>query len=264
MSREFTVPLLTETYDVAAIAHRIFMAHGLETCLFGSTACTLFGMSRTPNDVDLIVLTRDHQQEQLKQLLVNAHSAFYLLPSRDPEATYRVLWYRLGGYRRRLKVDILLPGILDIPDVPPSSIKWMRGLPAMPLMPLLMLKLQGWWDHQLSDRDIYVLKQHNDRWDVEEMLVIALESGECVRESSLNWVPEQMIRDARLRVEHYVERHPHTARGWQKVGLLWEAEDEEDEGKEEGVVDGHEKKDIFGTNGVGEVIYGVNNMRLSW
>lgn len=165
-----------------------------------------------------------------------------------------------------MKVDILLPGILDIPDVPPSSIKRMRGLPAMPLMPLLMLKLQGWWDHQLSDRDIYVLKQHNDRWDVEEMLVIALESGERVGESSLSWIPEQMIRDARLRVERFVEGYPHTARGWQKVGLLWEAEDEEDEEKEEGVSDGHEKEDNFGTetDGVGEVIYGVNNLRLSW
>ena len=83
---------LDEIYDVAEQAVDIFRSHDLHTCLFGSAACSLYGVNRTPNvssgfphgvrdllaellgvlmrlmqDVDLVVLTKNYDQEELKQ-----------------------------------------------------------------------------------------------------------------------------------------------------------------------------------------------------
>lgn len=70
----------------------------------------------------MVILTSRYTQEELKNLLVRYNPGFYLVASKDPLATYRVLWFRLTGYHRSCKGDLLLPGTMNIPYVDPSRI----------------------------------------------------------------------------------------------------------------------------------------------
>lgn len=84
-----------ELRDVAAKAVSIFASANLSCCLMGSLACKLYGTTRAPNDVDLIVLTSAHAQEPLKRMLAAADRNFTLVASKARFATYKVVWYRL-------------------------------------------------------------------------------------------------------------------------------------------------------------------------
>ena len=80
---------------------------------------------------------------------------FYTMPSVDPSATYRKLYYRLPapeGRFRSCKVDILVPGTLSIPKLSRRRIERIRGIPVLPFCVLLILKIQGWRDHGKSLR----------------------------------------------------------------------------------------------------------------
>ncbi|RDX52256.1 hypothetical protein OH76DRAFT_1377624 [Lentinus brumalis] len=221
---------LDEIYDVTEKAVDVFRDHGLRSCLFGSAACSLYGVDRTPNDVDLVVLTFDYDQEQLKQLLVDNDRDFYLVPSRNPSATYRILWCRLpgssgrrgrgrGSAQRSCKVDILIPGVLNIPDLPRRRIKMISGIPTMPLIPLLLLKLQGWSDHRDSSRADMQEKQYVDAEDILELLDIAVERGQEVWQANLSWMPQGLIRDSEARVEDFMEEYPDSTMDWEAVGF---------------------------------------------
>ncbi|KAJ3790374.1 hypothetical protein GGU10DRAFT_419427 [Lentinula aff. detonsa] len=161
----------------------------LDCCLVGSVACFAYGMSRTPNDIDMVVLTSRYTQERLKSFLVHLDARFYLIASKDPSATYRVLWFRLPGYHRSCKVDLLLPGIMNIPSVDPnrvvriqdsmnvlnspgyaSSLTLSTDYPLMPFLPLLLLKLQAWQDHGESPKLFMRQKQPTDVRDIQELL----------------------------------------------------------------------------------------------
>ncbi|KAI0325240.1 hypothetical protein GY45DRAFT_1374894 [Cubamyces sp. BRFM 1775] len=164
----------------------IFACRGLKCCLVGSVASYEYGVPRTPNDIDLVVLTSLYEQETLKSMLVTADSSFYLVRSRNPYATYKVLWYRstsAGAYSPSWKVDILLPGIMNIPNVPHDRIvsKSPHHIPLMPLIPHLLLKLQAWSDHRASHRSDQRMKQYTDVRDIDQLLDIVLRSGEHVR-----------------------------------------------------------------------------------
>ncbi|KAJ8473054.1 hypothetical protein ONZ51_g8102 [Trametes cubensis] len=215
-------PTSEEILYVADKAVDTFRDRRLRCCLFGSTACYLFGVSRTPNDVDLVVFTNRYDAEELKEMLVEDDSDFYLVPSRNPTASYSVLWYRLPSSRRRrrkCKVDILVPPTLNIPHVPGRRIKIISDLPLMPLIPLLLLKLQGWSDHRESHREDMQEKQYVDVQDISELLEIAIDRGQDVRQDNLGWIPEQLRQDAQDRVWDFVEEYPDTAENWMMVGF---------------------------------------------
>ncbi|KAI0649671.1 hypothetical protein C8Q79DRAFT_338513 [Trametes meyenii] len=201
----------------------IFRSYNLRCCLFGSTACNLFGVSRTPNDVDLVVFTERYDQEDLKSILVEEDSDFYLVNSRDPTADYQVLWYRLPsgrrGARRACKVDILVPGILNIPFVPRRRIKVILQLPVMPLIPLLLLKLQGWSDHRESYRADMQEKQYVDVEDIDELLQIAIDRGQSAWQDNLNWVPRELLDGAQQHVYDYVAEYPDSSEDWEAIGF---------------------------------------------
>ncbi|KAL0562653.1 hypothetical protein V5O48_019431, partial [Marasmius crinis-equi] len=139
---------------------------GLSCCLVGGVACTAYGMTRTPHDVDMIVMGWEYDEEDLKQRVTAMNPAFYTLPSQDPSATYRVLFYRFpdtGGISysttHKCKVDLLLPKdatAMRIPTVPVDRM-WQNTshnppFPLMPPLPTLLLKLQAWQDHRESDK----------------------------------------------------------------------------------------------------------------
>ncbi|KAI0672034.1 hypothetical protein C8Q78DRAFT_1024590 [Trametes maxima] len=194
--------------DIARSAINIFARRGLKCCLVGSVASYAYGVPRVPKDVDLVVLTTHYDQETLKEMLVAADSRFYLVPSRKLFATYKVLWYRsdLGYYGSRYKVDILLPGIMNIPNVPHQHVvyKAPHNLPLMPLIPHLLLKLQAWDDHRLSARNDFLAKMPTDRSDIDQLLAIVCRSGERVDSLTLRWLPESMLTAARARLGKYL------------------------------------------------------------
>ncbi|KAI0658186.1 hypothetical protein C8Q70DRAFT_918106 [Cubamyces menziesii] len=185
----------------------IFASRGLKCCLVGSVASYGYGVPRTPNDIDLVVLTNLYGQETLKSMLVAADSSFYLVPSRNPRATYKVLWYRNAAtFSLSWKVDILLPGIMNIPNVPRDRIvsKSPHHIPLMPLMPHLLLKLQAWSDHRASHRSDQRFKQYTDVRDIDQLLDIALRRREHIRSASLDWLPQSMITAAITRLRSFV------------------------------------------------------------
>ncbi|KAI0325837.1 hypothetical protein GY45DRAFT_1329788 [Cubamyces sp. BRFM 1775] len=215
-------PTSDEILEIADQAVDIFRNRRLRCCLFGSTACHLFGVSRTPNDIDLVVFTNQYDAEELKEILVEEDSDFYLVPSRNPRASYSVLWCRLrssGRRRRKCKVDILVPPTLNIPNVPGRRIKIISDLPVMPLIPLLLLKLQGWYDHRESHREDMQEKQYVDVDDISELLQIAIDRGQDVRQDNLGWLPERMREDAQGHVWDFVEEYPNMADNWTMVGF---------------------------------------------
>ena len=120
-----------------------------------SCLCILKLLPLGRQDVDVVVMNAEdfgYDAETIKYELTRANPRFYLVDSRDPHATHRVLWYRLGGPNstRRCKVDVLVPGLLSIPRIDSSDFLYPENQPAIMLMPfttLLILKLRGWWDH---------------------------------------------------------------------------------------------------------------------
>ncbi|KIP07745.1 hypothetical protein PHLGIDRAFT_407778 [Phlebiopsis gigantea 11061_1 CR5-6] len=218
-------PTKQEVLNVAREAISVFSSHGLSCYLVGGVACALFGNSRNPNDVDLVVLTSLYGQESLKRLLVDRPgSKFYLVPACTPGATYKVLWYRLRGsllYSRSraldsCKVDILIPGIMNIPSVPRDKILHIDSLPVMPIIPLILLKLQAWEDHRNSDKSYYREKQWTDVADLERMLPIAVRQGASLAKDA--WLPRTFVSAAKTRVENYLMVYSGQASMWEAIG----------------------------------------------
>lgn len=148
-------------------------------------------------------------------------SSFYTVASKDPFATYRVLYYRLG-IRRSCKVDVLLPGIMNIPDVPIPRIVCRRRvseLPLMPFLPLLLLKLQAWMDHCAAEKYYLRAKQYVDVRDINDLLELAVsEYGVDVAKDG-KWLPESFMSAAKKRVRAYVQKFPDSAQNWRGLGF---------------------------------------------
>ncbi len=178
-------------------------------------------------DVDLVVLSTAYTQEALKELLVREDSQYTLVRSRNPRAAYRVLWYRIPGTYQRCNVDILIPGSLNVPDVPHEHIvtKAPHYLPAMPLLPQLLLKLQGWSDHRASPRTDMQFKQYYDVRDIEALLAIVCRRRLRIYDEDAQWIPETMIADSLKTLQEYVVYgSPYSAADWRELGFELPAE----------------------------------------
>ncbi|EIN09003.1 hypothetical protein PUNSTDRAFT_68008 [Punctularia strigosozonata HHB-11173 SS5] len=200
-------PTASEIRQVARVTVDIFASHNIPCCLFGGAACALYGTTRTPGDVDLVVFTKSHTQEELKRLLESKNSSFYTVAAKTPGATYRVLWYRIpgtttfGGLPKLCKVDILVPPTLNIPWVPPERIERIDGIPVMPILPLLLLKLQGWEDHTEAHQTHLRLKQTDDVRDIKELRRIAARRGIDLQTTKPeSWMSSALLDQARVRL----------------------------------------------------------------
>lgn len=223
----FVKPTPEEIRKTARAAVSALEKNNLKACLFGSAACAIYGMeNRVPNDVDLIVLTNTIEQEQIKRLLVSTDNDFFLVPSTNPRANYRVLWYNLDPYKvsdgaTRCKVDVLVPGVLSIPNIPPRLICFEQTYPDIPLTPfftLLLLKLRGWWDHLTDHREYMWEKVPFDERDIEELLELAVEEYE-VHLQKERWLPMWLIEESEERARYFVIHCPDTTDAWSEIGL---------------------------------------------
>jgi hypothetical protein len=109
-------------------------------------------------------------QEDIKEAIVAADpDRFILKATRDPTATYRVLYYSVStstAPSSSSKVDILLPGVMHLPALPTSLITWKNELPLVPFSVLILQKLQGWDDHRNAVEDRYIKKAPVDAQDL--------------------------------------------------------------------------------------------------
>ncbi|TDL18252.1 hypothetical protein BD410DRAFT_504607 [Rickenella mellea] len=189
---------------------------GFQSAFVGGVACRLFGNTRDPADIDIVVLDNSYSQESMKAMLVGQNDKFYLVRSKNPYATYRVLWYRLSSYRS-CKVDLLQPGVMNIPTVDASRIKTIDGIPVMPFSVVLLLKLQAWSDHRVALKSYLRVKQHTDVADILRLLPIAKTRKVKPREDS--WLPSSFITAAEGRVTSFVTNFPASGEGWKALGF---------------------------------------------
>ncbi len=169
-----------------------------------------------PQDVDIIVLNANQPQESLKAELARVDPRFYLVRSKDPFASYKVLWYRLSN-GRSCKVDVLQPGVMNIPSVEPEYIEHIDYIPLMPLSAVLLLKLQGWTDHRAASKNYLRKKQHLDVADIDSLLPIAARRGIKPREES--WIPDTLIQASEERMKEYIMHFPSTGEQWRLLGF---------------------------------------------
>jgi hypothetical protein len=177
-------------------------------------------------DADILVLTSasDITAEILKQLLVAAAPRlFYLKNSRDPAATYRILWFRQRPGRRETKVDILVPGPMSLPLIPLPRIRWVSGLPLAPFCFILLHKLKGWADHRDAPEGFKRARQSTDAADVRRLLDIVTEMRAL--QAAPSWKEDLELFDAELqadsvvRVQQYCVEFPGRAKRWRSLGF---------------------------------------------
>ncbi|KAG9218566.1 hypothetical protein PLEOSDRAFT_27394 [Pleurotus ostreatus PC15] len=232
------IPVTLSKSEIVQVAEAVVFtlrALGFQCVLVGGAACGAFGISRVATDVDVVVLTTDVGQEEIKRRLVAKDPKFILVASKNPYASYKVLWYEippspsspssLYAASRSCKVDVLVPGIMSIPDVPRGysvvtiSGEW-KGLPLMPFIPLLMLKLQAWMDHRQADKQYLREKQHTDVRDIGELLDIGMRRKYTLA-AERAWIPASFIQAAERRIPEYLVYYPLTADEWKKIGFTW-------------------------------------------
>jgi hypothetical protein len=126
-------------------------------------------------DIDIVVYAEDLNltAEDIKGRIVEADDRYFLQPSRRPGATHHILFCRLPGWHtdaRHVKVDILVPPTLGLPEIRSYDVVYIDRIPVMPLFDLLVMKLQGWWDHRVSIRADYRAKESADVNDIDALL----------------------------------------------------------------------------------------------
>ena len=167
----------------------------------------------------MVVLTNSFEQETIKEMIVVKDDDFFLVRSKRPGATYRILYYALKPWGAWCKVDILIPGALNVPFVPINLVVHIQDMPLMPLFAVLLLKLQGWTDHRDSEREDWQEKQYVDVDDIMELLKIIVNNHPYQIVGHQRWVPHSMILAAQERVDEFVREQPGTKSGWLYIGF---------------------------------------------
>jgi hypothetical protein len=175
-----------------------------------------------PQDVDIVVSAGDFvfTAESIKERIVEEDDRYFLKPSGQHGATHQILYCRLPGWwtnGRCVKVDILVPPTLGLPEVQSYDTVIINDIPVMPLFDLLVMKTQGWWDHRISPRADFQAKQNNDVDDINALL-------DCADTVNLSYDDEiyrheqKFIDNALILVRRFVQVY--RGRGqWRRLGF---------------------------------------------
>ncbi|KAG6916250.1 hypothetical protein DXG01_007707 [Tephrocybe rancida] len=211
-------------------AVRLLYKCGWRSAIFGSLACFLYGNTRSPNDVDLLALLPPGSTvtaEELKQnLVVLDPYHFFTISSKDAQASYRVLYYRLTNNpaqtaKTSCKIDLLLPGVMNLPNFSPSRIHWDEGLPLVPFSLLLLQKLQAWDEHRRSKDPIKWQRQRTDMEDLDGLTALSV----CTPlKHERPWSDETLFtsefqRLSKQRVLTFCAAFPGSASSWSSLGF---------------------------------------------
>ncbi|KAF4575386.1 hypothetical protein EYR40_004869 [Pleurotus pulmonarius] len=216
-----------EILKVTRASVNILKALRYDFCLFGSAASNYYGMnSRVAKDVDIIVLSWEVDREELKETFVQRNKHFFKVASKNPRATYTVLWYELSD-ERNCKVDLLGLGDMRLPDIPryaPYYVPGYHEIPLLPLIPLLFLKLIGWSNRAKSKLPHWRRKVPNDEDDIQRLLDIAIRRPDIGRLSSVPWITDAFRRRARARIDRFVQMYPDSMASWRVIGFRFPRE----------------------------------------
>ncbi|PPQ93057.1 hypothetical protein CVT25_011933 [Psilocybe cyanescens] len=206
---------------------------GVESALFGSLACHLYGNERAPNDIDIITFPpsgRLMTAEWVKQAIYNGDPENFVLEyGKNPNITYRVLYYRVTDdlapsntfHKDKCKVDVLLPGTLHLPCLTSYNIKWRENLPVVPFSLLLLQKLQGWDDHRRMPEPYKFEKHVVDASDVQSLL--QLEHAVPLRFSkpwnNRSLFSEDFFKLSLKRVKEFSAMYPACSDEWARLGF---------------------------------------------
>jgi hypothetical protein len=172
-------------------------------------------------DLDILCISSGWSEEGLKSKVIELNPRFYRIAARDPSATYTVLWYRIADNGARLKVDLMLPGAMNIPVIPVHTFDTnnLLNLACAPLSLVLLLKLQAWVQHGEADEARYYMKQPTDAQDILELLSVARQKR--IQPRSESYFPNLFVSRAESRAEKYVSRYPGTKASWMDLGFVF-------------------------------------------
>ncbi|EDR00507.1 uncharacterized protein LACBIDRAFT_313369 [Laccaria bicolor S238N-H82] len=177
LSSPLNDPNVVESRRRAAVKTvRILEKEGLPCAIFGSMACKLYGNERGPYDVDILVLPppsrHDVTLSDIKNIIIAAspEEFGYLGPSSNDIDARRPLYFQA-----KIRIDVVLPGMMNLPALLPAQIKWTTGsestrLPVLPFDLLLFQKLQAWDDHRNARGGKFSHRISNDVKDIQWML----------------------------------------------------------------------------------------------
>ncbi|KAG7439876.1 uncharacterized protein BT62DRAFT_938536 [Guyanagaster necrorhizus] len=199
--------------------------------ILGSTACYLYGNKRLPNDIDILMSSHTCDLERLKKFLVAKNpDRFYLVDAKSPRATWKVLWYHDYGVDGRklekTKVDILQPGVLQLPMIFSEAIIDKQGFPVVPMSILLLHKLKGWKDN-MGAVALRLRRKHDANVrDIVSLLRIVVEgmsprekiNSKRWRQFALAQFDDEFRDGTEQRVKLFCRRFPEHRDMWQQLG----------------------------------------------
>jgi hypothetical protein len=175
--------------------------------------------------------------EEIKDLIIeNSSFDFYLKPPKDPNATYRILYYILTPstpdpshpLHRACKVDLLLPGVLGIPrEIPPASIhrdEHFRELPLIPFLVLLTLKVRAWAEHRVHYQARMRDKAKIEESDIAELLDLGVNEYIARVRQLEAWVGKVWVKEMKEYIRTYVEAKPKSKVLWEEMGFVIKSE----------------------------------------
>jgi hypothetical protein len=217
-------------YSTVAVLRNL----GVPCALFGGMACYLYGNTRVPKDVDVLAFppwrSEDSSAEELKLSITQRDpTRFFLREAREASSPYKILWYRrpLGVHCYSLvnecKIDIVLPGILHLPNIRPEQLRVDERyhLPVIPFSLLLLHKLKA-WDDRVNARESYKrARQATDSSDVQALLrlphVVSLRFSRPWNDEIL--FNKEFQAQSRERVRLFCLEFPSQTQDWRMLGF---------------------------------------------
>ena len=141
--------------------------------------------------------------------------------ARNPRNHWNVLYWRTDSDEpgfERFKIDILVPGVMDLPYVHPHYFININKLPCIPIIFLLFHKLRGWDDRCNSRRRDFLAKIPGDVQDIRDLLRIANQKGLNITKSR-PYISDSFREDSYERVVEFFGEHPWSIPLWEGLGL---------------------------------------------
>lgn len=219
------MPRYWEILDIARATIDTLNEIGVEDCCFiGGMACKLYtrGNSRQPKDLDILCLTPyPGGAEAIKRRLCQEDDRFYTVRARNPGDWWNVLYWHTdsdeSGFER-FKIDILVPGVMDLPDIHPAYITRIDRLPCAPLPLLVLHKLQGWDERRRSPRADFRAKTPGDVRDIADLLQIANQLGLNITKPR-SYITNAFRSISYSRVRKFCLKNPQYISSWMGLGL---------------------------------------------
>lgn len=180
-------------------------------------------------DLDILCITPyPGGAEAIKRRLCEADDRFYTVRARNPNNRWKVLYWRTDSNEsgfEQFKVDILIPGVMDLPYIHPDYMININKLPCAPLALLLLHKLQGWDERRSSRRADFLAKLPGDVRDIGDLLRIANRLGLNITKSR-PYISHSFRDISYERVTEFSLEHPSYIPLWMNLGLPNPTDDE--------------------------------------